>query len=167
MAKFINMIALNTGSQKRKMIDEVKGQRYLPMLRLMLTQQGRELPFPMKTYQHLSCEVSIEYGSLLITVRGPKGPYQRGELFTGEMIPLLTFAVERKGKSGIKLWDQLCELAGNNIKRPVAPWCAHTVHETARLLSDEMDSGFMEEFIHGLSCAWIQFRKSELQLGAQ
>lgn len=159
--KFIQIVNIDTGQKKTKGNDELKGQRHLPTLEgLLLGVTSKSLP----GNEHLSCETSIENGALLLIIAGPNGPYELNKPYSGETIPVLTVAVSRQSKYGARLWEKLCEIGDNPLlRRPSSPWCARLVHETAALLVSELDKAALDEFIDGISCAWLQYRRPELQ----
>jgi len=159
----INHLTLSTGHNAYTSRADVPREvitNLTPWLRSSVN-TGKAHPLPAASVSHFSARLDEQAGGLLVTVYAPAEPYQEGERFNGETMPIVTFGVA--GCDDDPLWSRL---VGGEPMKPKAPWCAVSLHTGLMLYM--LDAAWMGDFERCVAWAWLEmmpipFRVTKVQ----
>lgn len=154
---YLNHITLSTGHTARTSRADV----YPSVTKLLADwlptaiNSGKAHALPVPELSHISAQVFVQDGALVVTVSAPVGPHTHGKPHTGKTMPLVTFGVAQRSRQGAPLWDMLIKafdsLAG--LVQPDTPYCAVAIHPSIAAYKGPID--WLGDFERSAAWAWI------------
>ena len=154
---YINHITLNTGHIARTSRADVAPAATQLLADWLPTaiNNGKAHPLPVPELSHISAQVFVQDGALVVTVSAPVGPHTQGKPHTGKAMPLVTFGVAQRSRQGAPLWDMLIKSfdGKSGIKQPNAPFCAVAIHPSITAYTGPVE--WLGDFERCAAWAWI------------
>lgn len=155
---YLNHITLNTGHIARTNRADV-ATAITPLLAEWLLDTintGKAHALPVAELSHISAQVFMQHGALVVTVSAPVGPHQQGKPFSGKTMPMVTFGVATRSRHGESLWSMLVNAFGcvNGLQPPTTPYCAVAIHPGIAAYTGPIE--WLGDFERCVAWAWIE-----------
>jgi hypothetical protein len=154
---YLNHLTLTTGHLARTQRSDVKpvASELLADWLPATINSGRSHALPVPELCHISAQVFVQSGTLVVTVSAPVGPHEQGKPHTGQTVPLVTLGVAQRAGQGADLWASLTTAfpTAHGLEMPSTPWLAVAVHPSIAAYTGPVE--WLGDFERCLAWAWI------------